>query len=383
MASKTFPSVIFLNFYNSGGMTHYAANLHQSVSCRLKAELVEIDRGLIFGQNGQSWSIKSARIPKKLDYYNPLFYKRLAQRLKVIYNPDIVHITSSCPGLCLLLNCLKKMGIKVVWTLHDPIDHPGHRTLRMFIFKWYKRKFQTRWAVRRCDAIHVHSVRHQKDIFKLYGLQAEKKVYVARHGAGLPVNIETGAVKPPELLDVNALNPGLPTVLFFGRIEPYKGLSYLAEALTVLEQSGVKVNLIIAGAGFIPKNQFSNLKSNVILINRFVQDDEIKAIFKSSDIVVLPYSSATQSGVIPLAYALEKPVLVTRAGALEEIVKEGKTGFTVAPCDYRAIARKMAQTFSEPALLQKMGKQAKQYAQTCLSWDKVVQDHIKIYESIM
>lgn len=124
------------------------------------------------------------------------------------------------------------------------------------------------------------------------------------------------------------------TMLFFGIVREYKGLDTLLEAAALLKDR-MDFNLIVAGEFYSDEEKYKNLISElglgdrVILRNEFIPADEVKYYFSASDVVVLPYRDATQSGIIQIANNFEKPVIATNVGGLGEIVLEGKTGFLV------------------------------------------------------
>jgi glycosyltransferase involved in cell wall biosynthesis len=89
------------------------------------------------------------------------------------------------------------------------------------------------------------------------------------------------------------------------------------------------------------------LASHVRVIDRFVPDDEVSLYFSAADLVVLPYESATQSGIVPIAYAFERPVLATRVGGLPEAVRNGETGFLVEPRNPAALAAAIIRFYEE------------------------------------
>jgi glycosyltransferase involved in cell wall biosynthesis len=86
---------------------------------------------------------------------------------------------------------------------------------------------------------------------------------------------------------------------------------------------------------------------NVRLLDRYIPDDEVEALFRAADVTVLPYRSGTQSGVTHVAYALGSPVIATRVGGLGETVREGETGITVPPEDPGALAAAIVRFFAE------------------------------------
>lgn len=127
-------------------------------------------------------------------------------------------------------------------------------------------------------------------------------------------------------------------ILFFGFIRAYKGLDLLLEAFAASgTRSEGRVKLIIAGEFYESRDKYleiierAAMHDDVIMIDRFIDDDEVRYIFGASDLVVQPYKSATQSGVTQIAYHFNKPMIVTNVGGLKEIVPDGRCGFVVEP----------------------------------------------------
>ncbi|HRW76928.1 MAG TPA: glycosyltransferase, partial [Saprospiraceae bacterium] len=118
-------------------------------------------------------------------------------------------------------------------------------------------------------------------------------------------------------------------------IRHYKGLDILIEALARLRKEDPNYMLIVAGESYEDINQYSRqidqlgLKDHVQLHNLFIPNEAVAPYFVASDLVVLPYRSATQSGILNMAYGFDKPVLITDVGGLSEFVDEGKTGIIV------------------------------------------------------
>ena len=123
--------------------------------------------------------------------------------------------------------------------------------------------------------------------------------------------------------------------LFFGLIRDYKGLDTLLQAWAKFRRDGHK--LIVAGEFYTSRDKYVNLIDNlglrddVVLHDFFVKDEDVKHYFSASDCVVLPYKTATQSGVTQICYNFCTPVIVTRGGGLQEIVPDGRVGYVCAP----------------------------------------------------
>lgn len=126
-------------------------------------------------------------------------------------------------------------------------------------------------------------------------------------------------------------------MLFFGLVRAYKGLDLLIDAFANDRLRNYPVKVIVAGEFYDdPKPYFEQieklgLQDNIIIVNQYISDEDVKYYFNGSDIIVQPYKSATQSGVTQVAYHFEKPMLVTNVGGLGEIIPNGKVGYVVEP----------------------------------------------------
>ncbi len=138
-------------------------------------------------------------------------------------------------------------------------------------------------------------------------------------------------------------------LLFFGFIRRYKGLDILLQAMQLLEEEPIK--LVVAGEFYEDPALYSQwlqpmqASGRLLLRNDFIANDEVKYYFCAADGVVQPYRNATQSGVTPLAYHFEKPMIVTRVGGLPDYVKDGETGIVTEP-DPQALAAAIRRFFS-------------------------------------
>jgi glycosyltransferase involved in cell wall biosynthesis len=170
-------------------------------------------------------------------------------------------------------------------------------------------------------------------------------------------------------------------ILFFGSIWEYKGLKYLMEAESVLSDALKDFRITIAGKG----EDFSKYKRYIIdpkhyeVINEFIPDEGVAELFQKASVVVLPYVDASQSGVVPLAFAFGKPVVVTRTGSIPEVVDHGQNGFIVEPRDSRALAQAIITILRDPNLKRTMSERARSKANTELSWSRVAEIHREAY----
>jgi glycosyltransferase involved in cell wall biosynthesis len=151
------------------------------------------------------------------------------------------------------------------------------------------------------------------------------------------------------------IDDNISIVLFFGFIRKYKGLDILFEAISTLKKSNYlkgQIKFLIAGEFYEDRKSYDELISklgieeDLILRTDFIPDSEVKNYLCAADVVIQPYRSATQSGVTPLAYHFEVPMIVTNVGGLPALVPHQKVGL-VSESDALSISKTIQQFFAE------------------------------------
>jgi glycosyltransferase involved in cell wall biosynthesis len=145
-----------------------------------------------------------------------------------------------------------------------------------------------------------------------------------------------------------------PLLLFFGFIRNYKGLDILFDSMKLLKEKKETANikLLVAGEFYEDRNEYEEqidrlgIRDALILRTTFIPDSEVKYYLCAADVVIQPYRSATQSGVTPLAYHFEVPMIVTNVGGLPGLVPENKVGLIAKP-DAASIAEKIEVYFQK------------------------------------
>jgi glycosyltransferase involved in cell wall biosynthesis len=141
-------------------------------------------------------------------------------------------------------------------------------------------------------------------------------------------------------------------ILFFGFVRDYKGLDILIQALSLINEN-IKVKLIVAGEFYEDEKKYLslidklNLKNEVILFKDFIPTKEVKYYFCASDAVILPYKSATQSGIVQIAVNFQKPVIATNVGGLGEVIIDGETGYIVEKENPNMLAEAILKFYTE------------------------------------
>ena len=204
----------------------------------------------------------------------------------------------------------------------------------------------TRYFVKSCDGFLTMSAKVKQD---LDSFRTHQPVQLATHplydNFGAPLEREAARTKL-------GLDPSEKIILFFGFIRRYKGLDLLLEAMADPRIRAGGIRLLIAGEFYEDRTAYDQLieqlkiQDLLILRTDFIPDREVRAYVCAADFVIQPYRNATQSGVTPLAYHFEKPMLVTRVGGLPDLVPDGKCGLVCEP-EPAAIAKGILDLYAQ------------------------------------
>jgi glycosyltransferase involved in cell wall biosynthesis len=262
----------------------------------------------------------------------------------------------------------KGLGIKVIWEMHNILPH-GYAD---------SDKKQCRWFYEKSDAIIFHSGHDIQRAKDLLGTNTDKIHTIIPHG-NFNESYENTISKEKARNNLN-IPDNSRALLCFGFIRKNRGYEYLLDAVKDME------NTIVVIAGKLEdKDVYRNLLAyekrlpQLRLFVKWIPDEEIQYYFNASDIVVLPYTDITTSGVIPLAYAFSRPVITTNIGGLRDIVNYD-TGVIVPARDVEALRNAIENIFSRDLLA--MGKCAFEYSRKEFSWEHNVQKIKELYELI-
>ena len=246
-----------------------------------------------------------------------LLYRRIRR-----VNPDVIYLQKAHLWFNLTLPFLA--GHPLVISVHDPRDHSGDKDSKR------TPQFIKDFGYRQADQIIVHSQAMKPMVTNELGIPASK-IHV------VPVMVAGDEHAQPDVTEE------INQILFFGRIWQYKGLEYLIRAQPLINAEIPTAKIIIAGRGddFTPYRELMHEPSHFVVRNEYISTEEQARLFRQASVVVLPYTEATQSGVIPVAYNFAKPVVATTVGGLVEQVEEGRTGFLVPPRDEVALAERI------------------------------------------
>jgi glycosyltransferase involved in cell wall biosynthesis len=245
---------------------------------------------------------------------------------------------------------------------------------------------------RLADHIFVHTRKMKDELLADFGVH-EQDVTVIRH----PINnaFPDTDLSPTEAKYQLGLRETEKTILFFGKIKPYKGIEHLLSAFSQLVANDPAYKLIIAGEAQRGNEQYlEELRqkfgtemdsTQIILKAQFIPDEEAEIYLKAADVLVLPYNEIFQSGVLFLAYSFGLPVVATDVGSFREEIAEGQTGYLCRPADPDDLALAI-QTYFASALYRQLAtrrQEIKDYANLHHSWDAVAELTRNAYVSML
>ena len=274
-----------------------------------------------------------------LDTANPFTYPVACKAVRD-WKPDLLLISYwmswFAPSLGYIARHLNKR-CKVVSILHNVIPHEP---------KFFDSPL-TRYFLKGCSG---HVTLCEEVASDLMRLDPKADRIVLFH----PIYTHFGKNLPREEAEQKlGLLPGKKNLLFFGLIRKYKGLDILLNAFSSLDDS---YQLIVAGepyGSFQPYQELidkSPAKDRIRLFTRYIKDSEVKNFFSAADLVVLPYRSATQSGISAISFHFEVPMVVTDVGGLRETIGDSGTGLVANTPDAESIAEEIRRYFSDPNL---------------------------------
>ena len=293
-----------------------------------------------------------------VDALRPGLYRSVLGVLRR-HEPDLCYFISVHPAVWGLARRIRKSvrssagrAPSIATHIHDPVPHPGPVMPAILLSQHLQ--------VRAADRVVVYGEQLKKQVLGKYRVP-ERKVIVIKHGASRPPRNE-----PPDAAEPRWFS-------FLGRIEPYKGLDVFLDAAIRVRRTNPTAEFFVGGVGELRRyrSAFDELGGAVSIANREVSNEETDRVMRRSWAVVLPYKSATQSGVIPVAYWNGAPVIASDVGAIEEVVEEGETGFLVPPGDAAVVADRMNALFGDVEGRRRMGARAFDFYDRCLRWEAI------------
>lgn len=358
-----------------GGIAQFNADLLEALGRENRVKAYTFSRqypGFLFPGTSQYVTPQDKARPVDseavLDTMNPLSYISAARKI-ASWHPDLVlmkyWMSYLAPSLGSVAGLLRRKGIKVVTILDNVMPHER---------KFFDKPF-TKWFIERNSGCIAMSPTVLEDMLSLV---PSKPHILIDH----PLYNHFGAkTDRGEACRRLGIDPSCKVLLFFGLIREYKGLDILIEAFRGLDSS---YQLLIAGecyGDFAPyRKQLETLDSErVKVFNRYIPDEEVPLFFSASDLCVLPYRSATQSGITAISTHFDLPVVATPVGALPHTVAESGIGLIASEASPEAIRATVERFFNDDR-----GKYIEAIARIKAesTWERFAQKTIKFSETI-
>lgn len=251
---------------------------------------------------------------------------------------------------------------KKIMTVHDPLQHSG--TKRYDYQEKLRRKcFQ--WAD---EFILLNKV--QVDAFcAKYGISKDRVTFshLGVYNSILHFHVPESKIRRPY-------------IMFFGQVNPNKGVEFLCQAMVKVHKKYPELTLLIAGKGnvYFDATPFTQL-DYIIWENRFIGIKELVSYVRGSLFAVCPYKDATQSGVVQTAFALGTPVIATDVGGLPAAVNDGVYGVIIPPCDDTALADSICELYADQDKRKSMADNLRNKWMEEMSWEPIAADYLSVY----
>ncbi len=303
-------------------------------------------------------------IQTRINSISPLNWLRVGNELKRLC-PDIIVVRFWLPFMGPALGTILRIvgrnkQTRVVAITDNVIPHEKRPGDTLF----------TRYFLKSCDAFITMSEKVLRDLLSFETGKPYKQVLHPMYDNFGPPEPKESARK---FLNITG---GPKLILFFGFIRKYKGLDILLRAMQILknDQAGSDIRLIVAGEFYEDRTEYdrlieeSGIGNQLILRTEFIRDSDVRYYLSAADVVVQPYRNATQSGVTPLSYHFEKPMIVTNVGSLPDLVPHMQAGLVCEP-EPRSIADAILRFYElgESFFIPHLRELKKQY-----SWKKMV-----------
>lgn len=264
-----------------------------------------------------------------LDTANPFSWFSAARRI-ASWKPDLLimkyWMSYLAPSLGTTARLLRRKGIPSVTILDNVIPHES---------RFFDKPF-SRWFLRQNSGCVAMSEAVLKD---LLALAPDKPCILQPHPLYDHFGEKIGKADARQRL---RLDPDRKTLLFFGLIRDYKGLDLLIDAMPML---GAEYQLVIAGESYGSFERYerqiaaSGCADRIRVFNRYIGDEEVPVFFSAADLCVLPYKSATQSGITAIALHFDLPLAATPVGGLAESIEKPGIGVMADGISAEALAR--------------------------------------------
>ena len=329
-----------------GGIAHYTRLMYRELAKKCNVEMISYKMQypkFLFKKEQKDYSnqmFKVASAKFLINTANPFNIIKVAYQIRKA-NPEMVIIQWWHPYFApcyYILSGIIGKKIKKVYVCHNVFPHE----------RFPLDKFLTKLVLKSGDGFVVHSKSDGEDL-----LEIKPNAKFIQNPIPTYDTFKVRDLSKEEAREELGIEIDTKLILFFGFVREYKGLKHLLKAFPVIKSELNNVKLLIVGSFGEDKEDYVNLVNeinlpeNIQIVDEYIPDNEVEKYFVASDIVAIPYESATQSGIVQLAYEFEKPVVVTEVGGLPDVVRDGETGYIIPPKDSKSLSEAIIRFFHE------------------------------------
>ena len=353
-----------------GGISHYTSLLYRALEKKYQVEMISYKMQypkFLFKKEQKDFGNDMFRVPYAkflIHTANPFNIMSVGREIRK-RNPDMVIIQwwhpYFAPCYWIFEKALGKT-IKKIFICHNVFPHE----------RFPLDKFLTKMVLKNGDAFIVHSKSDGEDLMTI---KPDSDFRYNPHPTYNAFKIKNLTKKQSR--DKLQIPMDRKVLLFFGFVREYKGLKHLLYAMPSVKKRLENVKLMVVGSFGDDKEKYmqiireQGIADSVEVVDGYTPDNEVEKYFAACDLVVLPYESATQSGIVQIAYGFAKPVIVTNVGGLPDVVEDGKTGYVVEAKQPKALADAVVDYFEqnrEEEFEENVRKEAYRF-----SWDRMVE----------
>lgn len=307
-------------------------------------------------------------------------WHRLTSRL-IREHPDVVLFsTIRFPFQVVFLRRLRRRGLVLAQVCHEFEPRERGRWSRAITRRMSLAVYRT------FSVVFLHGELNRKAFLGHFPIDADHTRVIHHGNESMFLRlVDTGG----DLRDRYHLGADEPVALFFGGLRPSKGILDLVDAFAAMPE-GTPGRLLVVGqpAGIDPSDvreraERAGVGHRVVVDGRYLPLDEVGPLIRTAAFVVLPYRSATASGVLQVAFAFGRPVVATALGALAEDVEHGVTGLLVHPEDHDGLAAALAALLNDPDRARQMGVAAAEAAVTRFGWEPIADDILRALAEVV
>ena len=362
-------------FPYKGGISHYTGLMYRALASKYDVTMMSYSLQypkILFKKEQRDYSNDSFKITDtdyQINTAHPANWLATARKINNL-KPDLVIIQWWHPYFAPCYQAITRhiKNAKILFVCHNVFPHerfPMDKTLtkatlkkgNCFIVQSSQDEYDLKTII--SNANYIRAVHPTYNAFKMQDLSMEES---------------------RKLLSISEDEKVL---LFFGFVRKYKGLDYLIKAMPEIKKKLSNVKLLVVGDFGDDKEDYIKLINDgdvadqIEIHDGYIPDKEVEKFFAASDVVVLPYVSATQSGIVQIAYGFDKPVIATNVGGLPDVVTDGKTGYLVEAENPEKLAEAVCKFYegNNKELFQE-GVKEEAYR---FSWDRMVENIEKLY----